>query len=605
MKYLNYLYIIGFLLIFNVKVESKSLNTNIPYINLFPTVLKNIEGYKTFDPLRALSNHKYTYKNTFYEGMTYGMTWYLIPKYLKDVKEDPEFKTYTDFNTLEFDKFKLPKKNLSFWNNSQFISMEKGESIYPSFMGKYKVPNTHIFHEKNLYLPYNLEAAAELAAFLINNVYPDNVDLKYYIPIGDASWPVWSDPHFASLFLTFDKVFKDLEMDAVISAFSPARAYFSVDSYTLWNLYKTFISNTKGSLDFYSSIFIDLGNYTDTKGTKISGLRLEGLLDTISTETKNEYGNPLRWIVPEVAMKINPSVRNSNYVMNLVSGYFEGKNSTAQEWVDYIDDIFNFLYNNSGITYIFNALNNPHIIEKIIPAVVNDVFFDYFKEIKGDRVLVKSNEPDIQNMAFRDGDFVYLYLNNLIDKPQTIELNYPDMPVFIKRLYPGEFKGGIVEKYKKLKLKKDSLLTLYPKESAVLKFNAINYPVKKELNEKVYYSNISVSFLNENESISGFISTPKIKNADSVLLRVSYERSNKKIKNIFKYLPEVELNGHKISFWNQDSMHLYNSPEEQSFSTCLMSYIPKYYLKEINEFSFKFPDGEEGCFGSLVMRVLE
>lgn len=606
MRYLLFVYSVTLLMGFNNNLEASKGIDNSSYISLYPSTLKNIEGFKTFDPLRVLSNHNFSHKDTLYEGMTYGMTWYLVSKYLEEVKEDLNFKTYADLNDLKFKTFKLPKRDLSFWLNSEFINMDLGSDIYPDFMGKYKVPNVELFRDKSVYLPYNLEAAAELAIFLINNVYPDNFKLKYYIPMGNIPWPVWSDPHFASLYLTFDKRFKDLEMDTSIAAFSPYRPLFSVDSYTLWNLYKTFITNTKGSLDFYTSVFIDLDNYIDGEGTRVSGLRLEGVLDTIATATKNEYGAPLKWIVPEAGTKISSSIRNSKYIMDLLSSKFEGdSNSTAQDWVDYTDDIFNFLHNHSGISYAFNALNNPHIIEKIIPCVVNDIFFDYFKEIKGDRVVVKSNDPDIQNAAFRDGDIIYLYVNNLIDKSQTIKLNYPNMEVSIKRMYPGKFKGGIFEEYRSLTLNTDSLLTLNPKESAVLKFNARNYPVEKELNEEIYYSNVAASFLEGSESLSGSISIPQVENLDSVLLRVSYECSSKVNTEIFKYLPEVKLNGHDIIFWDQDSMYLYNSSAEDSFSTCLMAYVPKHYLKEHNEFSFKFPSEEGGCFGSLVLRILK
>ena len=50
-------------------------------------------------------------------------------------------------------------------------------------------------------------------------------------------------------------------------------------------------------------------------------------------------------------------------------------------------------------------------------------FYDLWKDLSGDRVLIRSNNSDVQVQAFIDSDKLYVALNNLDDFDQPISLN--------------------------------------------------------------------------------------------------------------------------------------------------------------------------------------
>jgi hypothetical protein len=582
--------------------ENSSVMKYTPYVELVPDILKDIEGFKTFDPLSILSNHIGAHQDEFYEGMTYGMLWFLVKDYRSILQEDPSLQGYVDFNTFKLNPVRYRVNNTSFWTDSELIIMDVAQyKLYPSFMGEYNVPNMNLVPGNKgvgLTLPYNLEAAAELASVLITESYSTGVIPKYYVPLAEAYWPMWNDSHFAMLHMVFNKTFKDAGLETSIVGFCPKGQAFSADNYSMLSLYNLFISNTNASLDYYSLVAIDFGNFEEGKGYYNSGLPLEGFMDTLSASCVNDYGYPLKWIIPEAGLKLAPKFRNSDYITNKLEARFKDENVSGVEWVNHIDSIYDFLYNKTGVTYALNALNNPHVIKKIIPFVVEDGFFTFFKDLKGDMVVVKSNDPDVQSLAFRDGDTIRLILNNLIDIPQSLKLKFPNMPVSIKRFYPDEFAVGVIED---TVLSDVSILNLKPKEMAILEFDAVKYPIKDEMSESVYYSSVDTVYLENGKSLLGFVSTSSISSAESVLVRVSYERPYE----FADLRPKVKLNGHELEFWPQDSVTHYASQEYDSFTTCLMAYIPKDYLRSRNKFTFEFPDKNPGSFGSLVLRILD
>ena len=74
-------------------------------------------------------------------------------------------------------------------------------------------------------------------------------------------------------------------------------------------------------------------------------------------------------------------------------------------------------------------------------------FFELWKNVKGDRVDITSNNPDIQVQAFKDGGRLYIALDNLDDTPQTVYLNnknsWKDVSNVTKRSLYVNYNSGI------------------------------------------------------------------------------------------------------------------------------------------------------------------
>lgn len=225
-------------------------------------------------------------------------------------------------------------------------------------------------------------------------------------------------------------------------------------------------------------------------------------------------------------------------------------------------------------------------------------FYDLWKDVKGERVLVKSDNPDIQAQAFVDGRELYIALNNLDDNQQAIDLN------MLKAL-PNLIKVNI----KSLKIYKNDdpifsnltfgtrpeNLTLIPGETTILAYTFAE-PVSFENNIHTdrYYTAKHLQSISANTDI-----TFDFDGVDSgtgfATLKMGIGRNHSRSKT-----PEIKVNGVTIAVPN--NWKGYNQADRDDFFGMIDIPFPMSLLQVNNTVSIRFPDAG-GRISSLILEV--
>lgn len=225
-------------------------------------------------------------------------------------------------------------------------------------------------------------------------------------------------------------------------------------------------------------------------------------------------------------------------------------------------------------------------------------FFELWKDVKGSRVQVSSENPDIQTQAFVDGDKLYLALSNLDEESLTVDLDRFDKQdnvssVRIKSLKIWEDKDPVY--IDNIQSSVPSQLTLLADETVVLEyvFNE-NISFTNTIRNTKYYTNEHL------QSISGklsfhFSGVETGNNGGIANLRMSIGRKHNKSKK-----PKVHVNGNQVDV--PDNWAGGDQAKRDDFFGMINIPVPFEYLNADNEVSIQFPDSE-GRVSSVVLQV--
>ncbi|MBX2874878.1 MAG: T9SS type A sorting domain-containing protein [Saprospiraceae bacterium] len=225
-------------------------------------------------------------------------------------------------------------------------------------------------------------------------------------------------------------------------------------------------------------------------------------------------------------------------------------------------------------------------------------FYKLWQHVKGERVMIQSNNPDVQTQAFLDGKTLYVALNNLEEEEQVVDLNFsgniPDLDqVNIRSLKIFKFDDPIYE---------ESISQTYPGpismvagETVVLAYNFAN-PVTFEnsIQSSKYYSKKHLQPILANQDLT-FQFDAVSAGEGFVNLRMSIGRKHNRSKT-----PEIRVNGQLIA--TPTNWAGYDQADRDDFFGMIEIPVPAEHLQTNNTVSIKFPDSG-GHISSLILEV--
>ncbi len=328
---------------------------------------------------------------------------------------------------------------------------------------------------------------------------------------------------------------------------------FASDDYLRWNnTVKPFIDIAGADLDYYAihpyERYDVQSNGTVQRPVKQSPGRINSQIDMMLNQQEKTHGNRLPISMTEYS-SFNRGVNG-----NTANGSYTGYDRDVQQWdqsrnlreqlllyinrPDAILSAVPFIFANhfsneiptrdSADNVIYERISNGDYIETIIGKTMR-----MYARVKGDYINVEGSNEDLQAVAFRDGNQLYLLLNNLLDSPQALDLNLllGGMGTIdsaeITRVYRDASAGNVFVADQDI-TNTFSDLMLNPKEGAVLTFDISNdVDYTRLVFDDTYFGDQVAVELND-----GFLGrSPEITiNADTTdmiaaKLRVGYSRS--------------------------------------------------------------------------------
>lgn len=226
------------------------------------------------------------------------------------------------------------------------------------------------------------------------------------------------------------------------------------------------------------------------------------------------------------------------------------------------------------------------------------LFYELWKDVKGERVLIRSGNPDVQAQAFADGNQLFVALNNLDDQQQTVSLNFmregpapTELNIRSLRIYPDQnpvfSQSASATSMKELQLiPGETVVLTYTFEEAVAFDNTIQ---SSRYYNKKYLQTIS----------AGVEMTYEFKGVDTetgyARLRMGIGRKHDRSKR-----PEVRLNGQTINV--PDNWMGYDQADRDDFFGVIDIPLPIQHVRADNVVTIKFPDSG-GRLSSLVLEV--
>ncbi|PKQ64242.1 hypothetical protein BZG02_05315 [Labilibaculum filiforme] len=225
-------------------------------------------------------------------------------------------------------------------------------------------------------------------------------------------------------------------------------------------------------------------------------------------------------------------------------------------------------------------------------------FFELWQEVKGKRVQISANNPDIQTQAFVDKDKLYVALSNLDENSLVVDLDQFEgqeevTSVRIKSLKIWDDKNP---EYKdNTQSTSPSQLTLIPDETVVLEYTfGSTVEFTNSLKNKKYYTSQHLQTISGSLKFN-FNDVEIGSNGGTANLRMSIGRKHSKSKK-----PIVYVNGNQVEVPNNWAGG--DQANRDDFFGMISIPVPFEYLKEENEVSIQFSDSE-GRVSSVVLEI--
>jgi hypothetical protein len=226
-------------------------------------------------------------------------------------------------------------------------------------------------------------------------------------------------------------------------------------------------------------------------------------------------------------------------------------------------------------------------------------FYELWKNVSGDRIELNSSNPDVQVQGFRNGNKLYVALNNLDDADRTVSLQLQTISgatvsdVRIKSLIINPNEAAQIT---------DQTTSVLP-ESYQLKANETvvfeytyntDFSYENALISNRHYSNESmVQPITANSSMTYTFSNVPTSSIASATLRMSIGRKHNRSKS-----PTVLINGQALSV--PTNWKGYDQANRDDFFGMIEIDVPAASVQASNIVSLTFPDSD-GHLSSLVL----
>ncbi len=224
-------------------------------------------------------------------------------------------------------------------------------------------------------------------------------------------------------------------------------------------------------------------------------------------------------------------------------------------------------------------------------------FYEMWKDVKGKRVNVSSDNPDIQIQGFLDGNKLYVALNNLDGATKTVNLdftrglnNFQSVKTKSLKIYANQMPqyNDITE------TTAPSSVTLIAGETAVLEYTfSSNISFDNAIRRQKYYTNKYLQPINANATMTFNFNGVEVGDGRA-FLRMSIGRKH----NVSKK-PEIKVNGTAINVPN--NWKGYDQANRTDFFGTIEIPVPVNLLQADNTITIKFPDNG-GRVASLILQ---
>lgn len=397
-----------------------------------------------------------------------------------------------------------------------------------------------------------------------------------------------------------------------IIGYSGAYPSMEINDFALWNSNMKMFMDTAGEvMDGFSVHLYDGINFTG-QSTKRSGANSEAVLDLIETYSYTKWG-----IVKPLAISEYGGIE-SGYGDN----YSDIANIQSVKAINHI--LFNLLEREDrmmiSIPFIsgkaewhITEANNYQPYQAVLfkPTNIGEPnpngweytprihFYDLWKNVKGKRVAISSDNPDIQVQAFNDGKKVYVAFSNLDESDKTLNLNMMSSldgleSVRIKRLKIYEQQLPIFTDETVMSAPKN--ITLIADETIVLEYTFANKITFDEaIRFKNYYTSSHLLAINANQSIAFNFNNVKNTDVKSATLKMSIGRKH----NVSK-TPIILVNGTQINV--PTNWKGYDQANRDDFFGMIDIPVPANLIQTNNSVSIRFSDSG-GRISSVVLNV--
>lgn len=397
-----------------------------------------------------------------------------------------------------------------------------------------------------------------------------------------------------------------------VIGYSAAYPTFEKNDFSIWDQnMKMFMDEAGADMDGFSTHLYDGINQIG-QDTRRSGSNMEAILDLIETYSYVKWG-----IIKPHAITEFGGIVNGEYndIMNVQS--IRSQNSILFGLLERTDRVEIAIPFTTGkatwhITEENNYMPYKAVLYKPIPIGVpldqvtgweytNRIhFYDLWKDVLGDRILIRSDNKDVLVQGFLDGNKLHIALNNLDDFDQPINLNFngnlPNISqLTIKSLiiHPNADPDYTIQTFSELldsySLKKNETVVLEYTFSEPITFDNV-------IQSKRYYSTTYLQPIQANNPINyNFNNVDLVGNSGYAMLAMSIGRKHDRSKS-----PTVIVNG--ISIPVPSNWKGYNQIDRDDFFGTIEIPIPLNVIQENNSVSITFEDSN-GHLSSLVLNV--
>jgi len=540
---------------------------------------------------------------------------------------DVEYNFFTDYNATNHGR--------GFWGPAAYAVQQEGQlGVYPSpksGTSDVRVVSRYIGTEH----PYNIYQEGINATTLSDWVveyYKDfvgvNLRPEFYEPMNEPfvhardyyDEPDWDPVAEARVKLEMAQVFREIGSkihatpelaNMKVIGYAAAFPSFEKNNFSIWNQnMKMFMDEAGADMDAFSTHIYDGINQIG-QDTRRSGSNMEAVLDLIESYSFQKWGIIKPHVISEFGGIVGSSYSDISNVQSIRSqnamlfGLLERQDITE----------LTIPFTTGKSTWHITAANNylPYkaVLFKPVPFGVpldqvtsweytdRIYFYELWKNVSGNRIEFNSTNPDIQIQGFRDGNKLYVALNNLDDFDRSVSFQL--QLVTGATLNDVRIKSLIINPNEEAQFT-DQTTTILPEsyylkanETVVLEFTYnTDFSYTNALISKRHYSNEStVQQITANSSMTYTFSNVPASSIASATLRMSIGRTHDKSKS-----PTVLINGQALSVpanWKG-----YDQANRDDFFGMIEIDVPVESLQANTYVTLEFPDSG-GHLSSLVL----
>jgi hypothetical protein len=540
---------------------------------------------------------------------------------------DVEYNFFTDYNATNHGR--------GFWGPAAYAVQQEGQvGVYPS-----PKSGTSDIRAVSRYIgtehPYNIYQEGINATILSDWVveyYKDYVGVnlrpEFYEPMNEPfvhardyyDEPDWDPVAEARVKLEMAQVFSEIGSkihatpelaNMKVIGYAAAFTSFEKNDFSIWNQnMKMFMDEAGADMDAFSTHLYDGINQIG-QDTKRSGSNMEAVLDLIESYSFQKWGAIKPHVISEFGGIAGSTYSDINNVQSIRSQNAMLFGLLERQDVTELTIPFTTGKSTWHITEANNYLPYKAVLFKPVPFGVpldqvtsweytdRIYFYELWKNVSGDRIELNSTHPDIQVQGFRDGNKLYVALNNLDDFDRSVSLQLQS--VTGATLNDVRIKSLIINPNEEAQFTDQTTLVLpesynlKANETVVLEYTYNTYfNYENAIISNRHYSNEStVQPITANSSMTyTFSNVPASSNA-SVILRMSIGRKHDKSKS-----PTVVVNGQTLSV--PTNWKGYDQANRDDFFGMIEINVPAESVQASNTVSLTFPDSG-GHLSSLVL----